>query len=140
MLQTLETLLVVSVMAVSAITDTKKRVIPNRLVFPSIGLALLFQIVQFRLDHILIAMIGCSLLFILYTINENIIGGGDIKLIFFLSLMMGPKMSELVYTTAIYVLILWIYFYIKERRIKEKQILPLALALFLALVTNLMGW
>jgi Flp pilus assembly protein protease CpaA len=137
---TLEMILTVSVAAVAAVTDTKKRIIPNRLVFPAIGLALFLQLIQQRLDHLIIAMIGCSLLYLLYTFIPNFIGGGDIKLIFFLALMIGPDMSSLIYATAIYTAVVWVYFYIKELRTKEKQFLPLALPLFLGLITNLVGW
>lgn len=91
------------------------------------------------MDHIIIAVILCIPLFLLYTIIENFIGGGDIKLIFFLALMMGPKVSEIIYLSLIYTALLIVYYYIKEKKTKQKQVIPLALAIFLAVVTNMGG-
>lgn len=137
MAETIGLIFLIVVMAISAITDVKKRIIPNRLIIPSIGLALFFQIIEHNVINIILAFIAFMLLSILYTINSEFVGGGDIKLLVFVVLMLGPSFREYIYLTAGFTMIVWVFFFIKEKLTQEKQILPLALSMFLAIVTQL---
>lgn len=125
------------VMAIAAVTDIKNRMIPNRLIIPSIVVALVLQIFANNWINIVLAIVGFVFLGLLYTANTNFIGGGDIKLIIFTIMILGPAFKEYIYLFAIYTILVLIIYFIKEKITKEKQVLPLALSMLMASVTQI---
>ncbi len=136
--QQLEALFLIAVMAILAVTDVRIRIIPNKIILPSILAAVIIQIIHTNVINILVAVVSFILLAILFQIDSNLIGGGDIKLIFFMALMIGPDMKGIILMFSIYTIAILVYYLAKEKITKEKQIFPLALSLFLAVITELL--
>lgn len=135
----IEVILLISVMVVLAITDIKKRELPNKVLIPAIVVAVLLQAITLNVLNVVIGLGTYIILFILYMINKKIIGGGDIKLLCLMSLILGPMMREVLIIAVGYTMILIAYYFVKEKVTGKEQIVPLAVSLLASVLTNFIG-
>lgn len=135
----IEVIFLISVMVVLAITDIKKRELPNKVLIPAIVVAVLLQAITLNVLNVVIGLGTYIILFILYMINKKIIGGGDIKLLCLMSLILGPMMREVLTIAAGYTMILIAYYFVKEKVTGKEQIVPLAVSLLASVLTNFIG-
>lgn len=135
----IEVIFLMSVMVVLAITDIKKRELPNKVLIPAIVVAVLLQVITLNIINVVIGLVTYIILFILYMINKKIIGGGDIKLLCLMSLILGPMMREVLTIAVGYTMILIAYYFVKEKMTGKEQIVPLAVSLLASVLTNFIG-
>ena len=130
-------LFIVSVTAFCAVTDIMKRKIPNRFIIPCILIGLVIQLVQLNILSIGIAILAYIIMITIYSINSDLIGGGDIYLITFLFMMFGTKIEVLLFPSLIYTVGLIIIYWFIQLVKKERQTIPLAVSLFAATLTTI---
>ena len=97
-LEWIPALLLASVLIVITHTDLKALKIPNAVVFPAIGLAVILRCLQHPLplwDYAAAAAAGFGILYILGVISKGGMGGGDIKLYLFIGLICGITLTLL---------------------------------------------
>lgn len=129
-------IITMAVTGVAAIYDLKERRVPNKLVFPAICLALVYNLCLFNTDNLIIALIALTMLLIVYFTSEKYIGGGDVKLIVFVTMMAGGEIKIIITYMCLYIIAMLPYYFIKELKTKQKQFVPFAVPLFLGVLTN----
>jgi leader peptidase (prepilin peptidase)/N-methyltransferase len=80
------------VLVVLAATDLQRRIIPNRIVLPAIGIALVANIAMSpgRSPEFILATLGLGVVFLVPNlINASLMGMGDVKLIMLLGAALG---------------------------------------------------
>jgi len=85
-------ILLCSVLVVVTHTDLKAMLIPDKIVFPSVALAILLRLLIHPLplwNYVAAAAIGFGLLYLLAVVSKGGMGGGDIKLYLFIGLICG---------------------------------------------------
>ncbi len=118
---------------IAAITDFKTGIIPNKLMVPSIAAALLFRIVMGPLDlwFYLIGIFPAVVLFMgaLLTSGKGV-GGGDIKLMFLIGILLGgfKSLSVFVITLILAILACLITSVIQKKLIRSLRLGPYFLA------------
>ncbi|CAI6329951.1 prepilin peptidase [Bacillus subtilis] len=118
---------------IAAITDFKTGIIPNKLMVPSIAVALLFRIVMGPLDlwFYLIGIFPAVVLFMgaLLTSGKGV-GGGDIKLMFLIGILLGgfKSLSVFVITLILAILACLITSVIQKKLIRSLRLGPYFLA------------
>lgn len=118
---------------IAAITDFKTGIIPNKLMVPSIAAALFFRIVMGPLDpwFYLIGIFPAVVLFMgaLLTSGKGV-GGGDIKLMFLIGILLGgfKSLSVFVITLILAIMACLISSVIQRKLIRSLRLGPYFLA------------
>lgn len=80
----------ITILAVLFITDLKKMIIPDRIVIPAIIISLIYVILQFLFEPVLMAfLIGLFFTALIIITKGKGMGGGDVKLGVFMGLALG---------------------------------------------------
>lgn len=84
-------ILAVPILIYVSFTDIRERRIPNRVMFPSLAVAFTVAMIRpERVSLLLGALLMCSIMLLpSLVLGKRTIGGGDVKLAFFLGLILG---------------------------------------------------
>jgi len=114
--------------------DLKWMILPDRIVFPMIGLASAFRIYEFILgdsafDPVISAALGAlvlgGLFYLLFIVsNGRWIGGGDVKLGIFIGILLGPALAYLVLLVASLLGSVIILGFMATKAVKRNQQVP----------------
>lgn len=133
------------------IYDLRWMMLPNKLVFPLTGVALLMQVANFfsdwkgwgqLLNVVLAVAVGGGIFYVLFQVSDgNWIGGGDVKLGFMLGLMVGtPSKSVLLIFLASVLGSLVSFPLLVNKKLGRKSTIPFGPFLIVAgVITVLLG-
>lgn len=125
------------IMAVFAITDYRERKAPNKIIFPAIGFVLISQSLLQNFNYIFTGVFVLIISYLLFCFN--IIGAGDGKMLFLSGLILGNEIRNMIIVAIAVLIVMIIYYKIKEVKTKEKQIIPLAIAFFIGTLVTVIG-
>ncbi len=149
------TVFVLIIVAIVSYTDYKQRLIPNVIILPSIVVMFIYNLLNKHYYAIFIATVIAGLFFAFYMFNYHIIGGGDIKLIYFVGLYAGSSIGVVLSNAMFAFLIIWLFMIVviakktmqtQGKRLidalkitcKKRVAVPLAPAMFVSLVLFVM--
>lgn len=100
-----------SFIIICIVTDIKERLILDKFTFPAMAVLLLLELV-FHPSHVYLGLIGMAsifaLLMILNFIKKDGMGGGDIKMLMFIAVVLGPGYTFLtLFAASLLGLLVW---------------------------------
>ncbi|EOD01420.1 prepilin peptidase [Caldisalinibacter kiritimatiensis] len=127
-------IILILVVGIAAYYDYKKRIVPDKLIFPSIFIGITIALINKEISKIVAAILLYFFLY-LFLYRTRIIPGGDIKvLVFIFTLTDWEFLFKVVYSTMIFTIPLYIYYLIKQSKNGKKEIIPLVVPIFLACI------
>lgn len=121
-----------SILGMAAYFDYKERIVPNKLIYSGLVIGALMAVLQKEYNKIFAAIFIFLLLYLLFYKFRVLLPGGDIKALTFIVIAKGYDFFiQSLYFIIIFLIPLWIFYAIKEKRENEKQIIPLVVPMLL---------
>lgn len=133
--------LFIGILGIAACYDLKERIVPNKLIYSGIIVGAVSSVISKEYDKIIAAILVFLFLYVIFYKFIVILPGGDIKALVFITLIKGTSfLVESMYPMIIFTIPLWIYYWIKEKKSKTSEYIPLVVPMFLGCLMKLGEW
>jgi len=117
----------ISVLIAITISDLQYKIIPNKVIFPSMAIFTLFRLWQHPLplvDYLIGFLLGGGLFYLIALLSRGGMGGGDIKLMAMIGIVSGWKLTLLTIMIASFIATIIGGWLIALGKIKRKEPIP----------------